>query len=288
MSDLLERREPFVSYIKPSRAFLFIPFTGLAFILWGSGYLVRTVGPTRLSEGFSEYPEMWALAALFPAGIALISRLAFPRRRNLSRLEVRRDRVIFVPRSFDRRMGASITEVAVPPQATEILLARNSLEGIPSAYSLAIRSASEPEREVRLKFLRVPDAQYCQTIAEGITSATGLPVRLVTRRRSMDGTLHEAEWAPSSRDNEIVALAIGAAPFAAGIAVALLRLRSQLIVGVGAACWLGLILVAILASRRRRPSEPSRTALSILSSLFIFGAMYSFSVVVTETLLHER
>ena len=287
MSDL-ERREPFVFYIRPSRAFLFIPFAGIALLLWGPFHLIRTVGPTRLAQGFNDYPELWALAVLLLGGIALILRLTFPQRRNLSRLEVRHDRVIFVPRAFDRRMGESITEQGVPPRATEILLSKNSLEGLSDGHSLVIRSASEPEREIRLKFLRVPDARYCQTIAGGITVATGLPVRLVTRWRSMDGTIHEAEWSVPTRGNEGTALAVGATPLAAGIVVALLRLRPQLIVAVGAACWLGQILVAILASRRRTRSEPSRIAPSILSSLFIFAAVYGFSVVVTETLLHER
>jgi hypothetical protein len=287
MSDLVERRKPFIFYVRPSRAFLFIPFAGIALLLWGPFQFIRTVGAARFAEGFDDHPELWVLVALLLGGIALILRLAFPRRRSLSRLEVRHDHVIFVPRSFDRRMGESITEVTVPPRATEILLAKNSLEGLPDGYSLVILSASEPEREVRLKFLRVPDAQYCQTIAEGVTLATGLPLRLVTRRRSMDGTIQQADWSAPRRNNEIAALAVGAAPFAVGTVVALLRLRPQLVVGVGAACWLGQIFIAMLASRFGSRKQSSSIVLSVLSSLFIFGAVYGFSVLVAETLFRE-
>lgn len=257
-------------------------------MLWWPAYLFWAVGPTRISQMLDDYPGMWGLLVVLVGGIALILRLAFPPLRKLSRLEVRHDHVSFVPRSLDRRMeGASIAELAVPPQATEILLCKNSLEGLHNGHSLVVRCGGEPEREIQLKFLRVPDTQYCQIIAAGITSATGLPVRLVTRRRSMDGAVQEAQWVPTKVNSSLILVA-GAAPFVAGIVVGLLGLRTQIIVAVGVTCWLGQIVAAIIQARRyRKPTEPSEIVLSVLSSVFTFGAVYGLSVVLTASLVRH-
>jgi hypothetical protein len=216
------RGEPFIFYLTPPAVFRLIPLAVAAFLLLDPGYKAWALGSTRLSTGFSNHPELWWLVVLLVGLTVFMVRLAFPPLRALSKLVIQHDRVSFVPRGIDLRMGDPVVEVAVTSQSTEILLCRRFLENLPDGYSLVVRGNHEPEREIRIKFLRMPDPESCRRIAEGIASATGLPFRLVTRRRSMDGTERETEWIPP-KGTASAAIALAALPFAGGIVVGLLR-----------------------------------------------------------------
>ena len=280
--------EPFIFYLTPPVVLRLIPLTVLAFVMLQVFYGGYTVGSARISSGFRNNPELWWLVALLVGFTAIMLRLAFPPRRTQARLEIRHDSISFVPRRIDQRMGgASVTEAAVTAQSAEILFCHKLLEGIPEGFSFVIRGNHEHEREVPVKFGRFLDQQYCQKLTQGITSATGLPVRLVTRRWSMDGTAQETEWIPTigKPSTAFVAIGLGTVPFIGGIVVGSFRLRSEIIVAIGAALWLGKMLVMI-AYARRYPTQtkPSMLTLS-LSSIFPFGAAYGLAVVITPYVL---
>ena len=285
MPPSARRGEPFVFYLTPPAVLRLIPLAVAAFLLLDPGYKAWALGSTRLSAGFSNHPALWWLVVLLVGSTVFLVRLAFPPLRALSKLVIQHESVSFVPRGVDRRMGDQVLEAAVTSQSTEILLCRRFLESLADGYSLVVRGSHEPEREIRIKFLRTPDAGSCRRIAEGITSTTGLPVRLVTRRRSTDGTEQETEWIPP-KGTASAAIAVAAVPFAGGIVVGLLRLHPEMIAAVGLALWLGQILVGIAYSpRSRTQTERSALALSTVASIFPFGAAYGLAVVATVSIL---
>jgi len=280
--------EPFILYFTPPVVLRLIVLAPPTFIILQVLYGGYTLGSARLLSGFRYHPELWGLVVFLIGCIAFLLRLAFPPRHTQARLEIRPGSISFVPRRIDQRWsGAAVTEAAVTPQSAEILLCHKLLERIPEGFSLVICGNHEPEREVRVKFGRSLDQQYCQKLTEGITSATGLPVRLVTRRRSMDGSVQETEWIPTTGTAFVLSASIGLAalPFIGGIVVGWLRLRPEIILAIGAALWLAKILVLITLARR----YPSRTKPSILtlslSSVFPFGAAYGLAVVITPYVL---
>lgn len=282
------RGEPFIFCFTPPVVLRLILLAVLAFItlqVFSGGY---TIGSARLSSGFRNNPELWWLVVFLIGFISIMLRLAFPPRRTQARLEIRHDSIRFVPRRIDQRIGgASVTEAAVTPQSAEILLCHKLLEGIPEGFSLVIRGNHEHEREVQMKFGHFLDQQDRQKLTEGITTATGLPVRLVTRRRSMDGAVQETEWLPTTGtpSKAFVAIGLGAAPFIGGIVVGWLRLRPEIILAIGAALWLGQMLV-VIAYARRSPTGTKASILTLsLSSIFPFGAAYGLAIVVTPYVL---
>jgi hypothetical protein len=81
---------------------------------------------------------------------------------------------------MDRRFsGTPIVEEAVKPQSKEIVLSQKFFEDMSDGHRLIVHGDNEPPREIRVTFYKVLDAQDCQMITEGITTITGLPVRLL-------------------------------------------------------------------------------------------------------------
>ncbi len=209
--------------------------------------------------------------------------MAFLPRLTEGRLEIRHDGVLFIPRGLDRFLsGEEVTQAAVSPQSTEILLCHSFLESMHVGYGVIVRGPHEREQEVRLKFLRQPDAHDCHGIANDLIKATGLPVRLVIRR-STSGIVHESPWTPiAPQERRVLAVALltsAALPYIGGITVGILRLRVPVIAAVGVVLWIGQIVGAYFFARRRSTSKEIPSALLILSTIFTFGMAYGLGVV---------
>jgi len=183
------RSEPFIYYIVPPIFFRIIPLGVCAlFISIPAAFLVLD-GLKGVSARFSNHPELWWLVLMLAGSIVLLGRMVFPPRRVQARLEVGRDGVIFVPSATKRCFfGESVAQADITPQSIELLLCHSYLLTIPDGYRVIVRDANEQEREIRVGFLTTLDTDICRKIAEGMTTATGLPVRLVIRRRLADGT----------------------------------------------------------------------------------------------------
>ena len=211
--------------------------------------------------------------------------MAFPSQGAQARLQIGHDNVSFIPSRNDRHFfGEQVIETAVTPQSTEILVCHSYYEGLPNGYSLIVRAADEIEREVKVKFLTL-DAEDCRKIAEGTTAASGLPVRLVVRRRFIDGSVQETPWVPiAPKENTARGLAvitIGAVPCVGGIAIGLLLPRPAGVVAGGLALWFGQTL-AISAYARKYPTLYS------LATVFTFAAAYGLAFVVAGYILRPR
>ena len=183
MAISAQRGEPFVLYITPSVVFQVIPLAYIAILLVLAAQFPVKVGFGRVGDSFRNHPALWWLVVIWVASIIIASRSAFPPRSVQARLHIRKDCIRFTPRRMDQRLsGESVVDAAVTAQSREILLSHNFFEGFTDGYRVIVRGDDEPEREIRVKFFTIPDAQDCRKMAEAMTAATGLPVRLVTRR----------------------------------------------------------------------------------------------------------
>lgn len=288
MATSPQRDETFVFCIAPSSGLRAIPLSFAAFFLLCATYGAWKVGLSRLSSDLGNDPDLWwlviGLGVAFAFPIAFFLRLAFPPRSAQGRLQARRDSVSFIPGRVERRfLGEPVIEAAVTPQSKEILLCHSFFQELPDGYRVIIRAVDETEREVRVKFLALStiDAQQCQEIAEGMSAATGLPVRFVIRRQLTDGTLQETPWIPAPRKaisaSGFARLTVVAAPYLGGIAVGYILPRPAIIVAVGGALWLGQMLAILLAAGRATRTKYS--TLYWLTTIFTFGATYGFVVV---------
>jgi len=279
MAISAQRGEPFVFYVTPSDVFRIIPLAYVALVLLGSAY----VGLPTLARRFNQ-PAGGALDILLAGTVGLMLRLAFPWLASQARLEIRHDSIRFVPHRVGRYLrGEVVDKVAVRPESTEILLCQSFYLDIPDGYRMVVRGAHEPDREIEVKFFKTPDEQDCPTIIEGVTEATGLPVRLVSRRRLADGTVQEMPWIPITRKartaRDFAVMTMGAVPYVGGIIVGYLRPPLTTIAMAGLALWLGQLLAMFVCARWLRINT-KQPKVSALSTVFTFGAAYGLAVAV--------
>ena len=218
--------------------------------------------------------------------IALLLWMVFPPRKDSPRVEIRHDRMGFYPSRLGRRfVGEEDIELTIPPESREILISRNSVGGLFDGYRVIVCEQNESQREVKSEFFRRIGERQWQQIAEGIGRATGLPVRMIVRRRPTGGPVEEVPWIVSGRKATLLtlgALITAASPYVAGIAVGILSPRIAITVAVGVTLWL-CQMIALYASARKDPTGVKPSILFPLTSIFTFGAAYSFTVVVTTS-----
>lgn len=243
-----------------------------------------------LNEGFKNNLALWCLAIGLAIGIALFSRLAFPPRGAQPSLQFQHDKVRFTPGEIGRLFAEPAVEVAITPQSKELLLCRDFFEELHDGYRVIIRATDGTEREVRAGLLRL-DSQKSREIVEGITGSTGLPVRLIIRRRSGNGSVHETPWIPLPAKANIVrgfaTATIVAAPYIGGIIVGYLLPRPAVIVAVGLTIWVGQML-GIFAFAYTDRTQTKYSLLYSLTTIFTFGATYGFAVVVVAFVFRAR
>jgi hypothetical protein len=285
MAITIERGNPFIFVIPVPRVRRVVALAEAAFFLFIAGLLIFKIGLSRLIEVFFGDPVGWLLSAVFVAAIALFLRWAFPPRKVLQRLEFHHDGVSFVPDRMTRRMFAEpAVNAAITPQSREILICRSVPRDVPDGYGyrVIIRDEDGTERGVKAGYLTLHSARDGQTIGAGITAATGLPVRIIGRRRLGDGTVEETPWmvpTAKSRLTVAAALAIGATPYVGGITVGLLVSSPLFIVAFGLALWLSQT-IAIFALDLSRNKRTINAFLYLLTNLFLFAAEYGASVVI--------
>ncbi len=289
MATMAQRGEPFTFYIRLSAIIRFFPLAATALFLYFLVSIPVSVG----TRGFTNHPALWLLEIGFVGAVALQLWLAFPQRRTQARLEVLRESIKFIPRRMDRRfLGAQVTEVRVTARSSEILFCRSRFEGMPDGVRLIVRGSDEPERELEVKFSFILDAQDCRTIAEGIIAATGLPVRLVTRTRLMDGSIQETPWTPPEPNTNFtrgsVMAAIWAVPYIGGVIVGYVLPRPATIVIIGLVLWLGQMLAASACAHWLFHTREKYPTLYSLTTVFTFGAAYGLAVVFVGYIIRAR
>lgn len=274
----VQRDEPSVAYITPFLAIRIFAFVYLSPLLFGTAVLLFKLG----FASFTIIPEVWWLLIMLVATAVFMVRVIFPPRHALPKVQIDPHQIRFVPSRMQRYMnGLRSIEAAITPQSREIILAHCIFEKWFEGDRIVVRGENEPDREIGF-FGFWLNARDCRTLSEAITAAVGLPVRLVIRRRRMDGAIQESPWLPLERKansaKTLATLAIGATPFIGGGVVGYFLPGPSITVAVGLVLWLGPIL-AISVYTRKRPT------LTALSTVFTFGAAYGLAVVVVGYIL---
>ena len=271
---------PFVFVVKLSRGrrVIALVFAGLFILMLA--YIPLRVGLHRFLHGLNVNPAMWLLVVTFAIPIGFFSWLAFPPRAVLAKLEIQRNNVRFIPNLAVRRFLAEpIVKAVITPQSKEILVCQAFLGKLPDGYNVVIRTAGENDRVVRAASLTLHTAQEGQEIADGITAATGLPVRLITREQLTDGTVQEVPWVPSAPKTKLLhaGLAIAAVPWVGGVVLGYIFPRPAIIVTAGLTLWLCEMLAVFIIARRSH-KRTQNLAVHMLATFFTFAASYAFAV----------
>jgi hypothetical protein len=289
--------EPFVFVIPTPRIRQVVSLATAAFFLSMLGYFFWKFGLDRLQEDLTDDPTYWWLVLLmalfFLAPTFLFLYLAFPPQGLLQKLQFRKEGIRFIPDGLTRRLlGEPDIEIGIGPKSQEILVCHGNATGLPDGYGyqIIVRAADGSEHAVKAGYLTLRNRPQVQRLSEGITAVTGLPVRIVNRRRLPDRTIMETPWAltPFTAKLRILAsLASGIMPFLGGATVGCLQLQPAFIPLIGLALWmvqsLGLFLLS--ASNAKRPSFALPR---LLTTLFTFAASFSLAVVMAAYLFRRH
>jgi hypothetical protein len=264
--------------------------------------LATVVGP--IAFFYSERGVAWTLhifdpLASFPSffltvtmavALAIALWILFPPRSSLARFEFMHDRVRFIPNSSARFFGETSEETPISPQSVEVLVCHRYLQERPNGWRVVVRAANGAEGELGRSGLLYLSASNVNALAEAITSATGIPVRVIIRRKPLHGAVEETPWTPpNTKTNTLMGFGLASAclPFVGGIIMGWLSPRPAIVVVVGLALWLCMML-ALLVLARTDPSRKKFPTLYSLTTLVTFSATYAVCFVVTAYLVHPH
>lgn len=100
--------------------------------------------------------------------------------------------------------------------------------------------------------------------------------------------IEETQWIPTVRKTNLklaVALTLGVLPFVGGMIVGYFVTRPAFIVEIGFALWFAQMLALSIYSKRKWALH---TAMYSLTTLFTFGAAYSFAVVLVALMFRAH
>jgi hypothetical protein len=192
-------------------------------------------------------------------------------------------------------MGEASEEAAISTASSEVLLCYRVWPKEQPGYRIIVRTASGNERELASHSAHTHvnlNAAEVARIAVAISPATGLPARVVVRRKSLNETVEEVTGnPPPSKINRRMgfSVAVAAVPYAGGIMMGWLSPSPPIVIAGGLALWLCMMLSVYVAARTEStPKEfPALRTLTALTTLVTFSAVYGLCFVVTAY-LHGR
>jgi len=288
-----QSRQPFIFEIpgpRYIRTMGLIPFASV-FVPIGFFCSKRGVAWTlHILNPLASLPSLFVTASMAGA-LAFALWILFPQRSSLARFEFTHDCVRFIPNCLLRMIGEPSEETPISPQSAEVLVCHRYWQERPNGWRIVVRAANGGERELggnALLYLRATDIN---TLAKAIITATGLPVRVVTRRTSIHGAVEEMPWIPPSTKTTAALMGFGLAsaclPFAGGITMGWLSPRPVIVVAIGLALWLCMMLTLFVLARTG-PSRKKFPTLYSLTTLVTFSATYAVCFVVTAYLVHQH
>jgi hypothetical protein len=278
MANVVEQDTPFVFVIPLPLVSRVIALAGAAFFFVIDVFLLCLA---FLEDSFVASPDYLAIVLVIVCGISFFLWLAFPSRASLSKLEVRRSGIRFLPNRLQRLIGEKPIGGSIPSQAKEILLCQSFFQELHDGRRLIICGPGTAEHEISANPLCSLGVLTLQKLAGDISAVTGLPVRFVRRRRMENGTVQEEPWMLQSTGagwHGIAALVVAILPYAGGFAVGKLMPNPAVIVLAGLALWFVLMLAAF-ALARTGPVKKKFPTLYSLTTLVSFAAGYALSVV---------
>jgi hypothetical protein len=286
MAFLEQGQPPYIFYIRSPHylralgLFLFVVFVA------PSVYIGSKIGVGWFPSNL--LPVLFVMATM-GGGILFALWVLFPPKSTLARIEFTSDRVRFMPNLIARSIGEQSEETAISSQSAEILICHLFVPQKVNGYRIIVREADGTERELAS---HSPHTQVdlkkseIESMAEAITRATGLPVRVVIRRKSPSGAAEETPWTqPSTKGKSLRAAALATVllPNVGGVLMGSLSLNPTIVIAVGLALWLCMVLAIYLASRTD-PSPKRFPLLKALTTLITFSAAYAVCFVLTAYL----
>jgi hypothetical protein len=293
MGLLDQRQQPFIFEIPAPRYIRAMGLIPLA-VVFGPIAFFYLKGGTRGTEAIFEHsvnlPAFWFTTAMMAVALAFALWILFPPRSSLARFEFMHDRVRFIPNSAARFSGATSEETPISPQSVEVLICHRYLQEQANGWRVVVRAANGAEGELGRSGLLYLSASNVNTLAEAITSATGIPVRVIIRRTPLHGALEETPWMPpNTKTNTLMGFGLASVclPFVGGITMGWLSPRPAIVVVVGLALWLCMML-ALFVLARADPSRKKFPTLYSLTTLVTFSATYAVCYLIAASMSHPH
>jgi len=234
---------------------------------------------------FKAIAALW-IALIACAGLVLFWWLAFPSRESTARLEISREAIRYLPGRVERRLTEPPFVSDLSKHTQEIILCHSFFQELPDGFRLIVKSTNGAENEFRSSSLDYLTAKESGQLAEVITTATGLPVRLLKRHHLANGTVQESRWSPS-RQGARVRLALvllnAALPFAAGAVAGYIFPANVTVLAIGLALWI--FQAALLVTKNTEKRSIVQVAASAATTLVISGSAYALAYVLTAHLM---
>jgi hypothetical protein len=275
MANSTQSEVRFVYYIP-------LPALSKAVAIGYSAFLLSIFLYLPYKLGLEQDPLFWLLlVGMLGLPIAFFLVLAFPPRSWHARLEIQNECIRLVPKPVLRWIGEPSTVLPIAAQASEVLVLCGSQDNLKIGFRLSVRSTDGSQRDLKVETASRLSAHQAKILCDGITSATGLLVRLIKRERGKEGGVEEMPWIPGGWTASLPGLAklvFAATPFIGGIVVGCLRPNLALAAVLGLALWLCQTL-ALFAYSRFSKQESKFPTLYWFSTLFTFAASYAFTFV---------
>ena len=202
-----------------------------------------------------------------------------------AKFEFAPDHIRFIPNTHRRNdRGESYYILSIG----WILLCYKYWQELRAGWRVVVRAANGDEQELGRKtglHLRESDVRM---LVGAITATVGLPVRVVTRRTTLHGSVDETPWTPpDARLKVLMPIAFSAAglPFVGGILMGWLSPRPEIAIVVGLALWLCVMLILFAVARLEHKRFPAMRA---LTTLVTFSATYLVCFLVTQQIAHPH
>ena len=257
----------------------------LAYIYWNLG----THGTETLLKRLVDNFVFWFFMLTIVVALAFAVWVIRPPQSTLARFEFTRKRIRFIPNLVARSIGETSQDAVISPQSTEVLLCYRVWPGQQRGYCILVRTADGTESELASHSPHTQvdlNASEVDGIADAVSPATGLPVRVVIRSKLPNGTVEEVSgMPPASKTGTVMGIgaAVAALPYVAGIFVGWLFPGPAIVIAVGLVLWFCMVLTLYLAGRTGSPRKKF-PALRTLTTLVTFSAAYGVSFVVTAYL----
>jgi hypothetical protein len=289
MAFLEQGQAPYTFHI---RSPLYVRALGLpliALVVCPIAFLYCKFGIRGTKALFVDNFASWFVILAMMGALAFALWILLPPQSTLARFEFTREHIRFFPNLVARFMGETSEEAEISTASAEVLLCYRVWRGQQPGYRVIVRSAEGHERELASHSPHTHvdlNPSEVDTIADAISPATGLPARVVIRRKSPNGTIEEVPWKPpASKTDTLLGIGVLAAafPYAGGILMGWWFPSPAIVIAGGLALWLCMVLAVYFAARTGPPRE-KLAALRILTTLVTFSAAYGACFVVTAYL----
>ena len=292
MASSKQSGDKFIYLIPPPTLSRTIALMTVAFFLSCFLYLPYKLGIAKALNSLEQDPLLWLLLVGmvgFPIAFFLV--LAFPPRSWHARLEIGREAIRLVPKPVLRWIGEPPSVLQIDEKTDEVLILCGFRDNLKIGFRVLLRSRDGSQHDFKVESADRLSPHQALILSEGITCATGLPVKLIKREKAEGGELEEMPWAPAGWNASLPGIAkvlFAMTPFLGGIVVGLLRPGPAIVVLVGIVLWLGQTLALFAVSHFTHQKTKMTAVLYWLTTLITFSASYAVIYFLVSSVAHQK